>query len=90
VNGQVKAKLLDAGGKQVAGNNAEISIPAYGKCYLPTKLQLPRESGGYLLLAEFTPAGIDTNSPIISRRYIKVGKKDTYAYFEYEPKPLKY
>ena len=90
VNGQVKVKLLDAGGKQVAGNDAQISIPAYGKCYLPTKLQLPRENGGYLLLAEFKPVGIDTNLPIISRRYIKVGEKDTYAYFEYEPKPLKY
>jgi len=90
VNGQVKVKLLDAGGKQVAENNVEISIPAYGKCYVPTKLQLPQRSGGYLMLAEFTPGGIVAPLPIISRRYIKVGKKDAYTYFDYESQPLKY
>jgi hypothetical protein len=57
---------------------------------VPTELQLPRQSGGYLLLAEFKHAGINASSPAISRRYIKVGKKDTYDYFEYQPQPLKY
>jgi hypothetical protein len=90
VIGQVAVKLLDAAGKKVAENNVEISIPACGKCYVPTKLQLPKQSGGYLLLAEFKQAGIDVPSPVISRRYIKVGKKDTYDYYEYQPQPLKY
>jgi len=85
-NGAVKVKLLDPQGKLVAENNVEISIPAYDKCYKPTKIQLPKQSGGYLLLAEFT----NSSSPVISRRYIKVGRKDAYDYYEYEPKPLRF
>ena len=88
VDGKVVVKLLNADGRQVRRSFAKVSIPAYGKQYVPTKIQLPEESGGYLLLAEYTPSGHTNQSPVLSRRYIKVGRTDKYDYFEYEPKSL--
>ena len=51
---------------------------------------MPDESGGYLLLAEFIPGQGKNASPVISRRYIKVGEMDKYIFYDYKPKPLKY
>ena len=47
-------------------------------------LKLPDKEGGYLLTAEYYPAG--QSDPVISRRYIKVGGSDTaYRFFEMKP-----
>jgi hypothetical protein len=45
-------------------------------------LELPKEKGGYLLIAEYFPEGKTT--PIISRRYLKIGdsKEEKYDFYE--------
>jgi len=86
VKGTVILRMLDQNGGDVNRQILNISIPEYGKAYFPAKIKMPDAAGGYLLLAEYT---LDKNNPIISRRYINVGDKKTYSYFNYKPEQLK-
>ncbi len=91
VAGEAVVKLLDAEGHEVNRRSVGVSVPAYGKQYIPVRVQLPEKPGGYLVLVEYTPHGINQRpTPVLSRRYIKVGKADAYRFFDYEPEPLKY
>jgi hypothetical protein len=56
----------------------ETTIDPYGKKAIPYTLTMPQQADGYLLLSEYTPAG--SLEPVISRRYIKVGSDENYAY----------
>lgn len=69
--GTVRLRLLDAQGHAVLTQTQSMRIPAYGEQEAPVTLTLPKSAGGYLLLAEFTPAG--ARQPVISRRYVRVG-----------------
>jgi beta-galactosidase len=89
VKGIVTVRLLNWAGKEVARVVESVSIPPYGKQYIPTGIRLPEESGGYLVLAEYAPEN-SKSPPVLSRRTIKVGEKERYAYFDYELKPLEY
>ena len=80
--------LLDSRGREVGRQATGVSIPAYFKQYNPQTITLPRTSGGYLVLAEFTPELRLKTSPVTSRRYIKVGTEEPYSYYDYKPKPL--
>ena len=82
--GKVKVCLLDSDGNKTAENQYDVSIFPYGKTYIPASLSLPGKSGGYTLVAEFTPEG--EAQPVISRRYIKVGETGLTTPF-YELKP---
>jgi len=47
-------------------------------------VELPQQAGGYLVVAEYYPE--DKKEPVISRRYITVGKENTtYEYYEIKP-----
>jgi hypothetical protein len=91
ISGKVTVELLDSKGKQ-AGKSVThaITIPAYGKKLLPTSIKLPKQKGGYLVLAKYRPdTGDQTGkSPIISRRYINIGKLKKYHYYNFSPQPL--
>ena len=91
VAGEAVVKLLDAEGQEVNRRSVGVSVPAYGKQYTPVRVELPEKRGGYLVLVEYTPHGINQRpTPVLSRRYIKVGKADAYRFFDYPPEPLKY
>jgi hypothetical protein len=45
-------------------------------------MTLPSQSGGYVLVAEYTP---ENGKTVISRRFIKVGKSENYSYFKLDP-----
>ena len=84
VSGNIELQLLETTGKTVLHEVYKISIPALLKTYLPVSISLPEKEGGYLLLTKFTP-GIKQNvRPVLSRRYIKIGKKDVSAFYELE------
>ena len=85
VSGQLTMRLLDSRGNESRRKSFFIDIPAYGKCYLPVSLSLPEQSGGYLLLAEFSPEHRAAEAPVISRRYLKVGRKERYEFFDFDP-----
>ena len=81
--GTVTVKLVDSSGKTVAQQQRKIEIPAYQRVNIPAFLNLPEQSGGYLVLAEFVKEG--TAEILKSRRYIKVGEVGTTAFWEEKP-----
>jgi len=83
-SGDVIIKLLDNNGKEISTKSVSIEIPGYQKYYLPVSLSLPKQAGGYLLVAEFTPQ--NTKEKVISRRYIRVGNADNYTFYDYKLK----
>lgn len=44
---------------------------------IPVSVILPNEAGGYVLVTEFTP---EKGKPVISRRFIRVGKLAEYSF----------
>jgi len=82
-SGEVKIKLLDSQGDIVWSQDQKISINPFGDKNLPVVLDLPKQSGGYLLVTEFR-GKLNSVSPQISRRYIKVGEGEL-NYFSIKP-----
>ncbi len=87
IYGSVKVQLLDAAGKTIVQQTREVELKSLGRSDYPAKLKLPDQPGGYMIIASFTPAGSST--PLISRRYIRVGALDTYNYYTLRPEELK-
>ncbi len=83
VSGTVKLKLIDSSGKSVSEQTINAKLQSFLRTDIPVSLNLPEISGGYLLIAEFTP---ENGSPVISRRYIRVGKMNEYSFFNLEIK----
>ena len=82
--GRAKLRLLDPQGKEVWKATADVKIPPYGKTILPTDLTLPNETGGFVLLSEFTEEG--KQKAVLSRRYLKVGDGNAhFNFFKVEP-----
>ncbi len=78
--GKLYIELFDDTGEAVIRKQSEITIDPYGKLLIPTALKLPEKPGGYVIVAEYYPAGkID---PVISRRFIKVGESQSFKYYE--------
>ena len=76
--GKTVVKLINSKGEVVTQQELSIRIEPFYKKTVPCLIALPKESGGYLLLAEFYPEG--STQPVISRRYLKVGDSLTEKY----------
>jgi len=87
ITGKVTLKILNSQGKTVSGKVMPVTLSAYDRSAFQAEISLPKKPGGYLLLAEFTRDGADM--PVISRRYIKVGKIESYKFFDLQPGKLK-
>ncbi len=83
VSGRVKLILLDSDGIQVYANEYDIDIEAYGRENLPVCIGLPEKEGGYLVTTQYTQTGKDDIYK--SRRYIRVGAGQDYAFPEILP-----
>jgi len=83
--GKVVLKLINSKGDVVKQQEKTIQIDPSGKKTLPCMLELPNEKGGYLLTAEYYAGG--SNSPVISRRYLKIGDSPNENYSFYDMKP---
>jgi len=80
VAGKVTLKILDSDGKTVSKKSMPVTLSAFDRSSFLVEIVLPKKPGGYLLLAEFVAEG--NVSPVISRRYIKVGEVPVYKFFE--------
>ncbi len=79
--------ILNGEGKSVSKKIVPVTLSAYDRSSFTIDLSMPKQTGGYLLLAEFKP---DNNGrPVISRRFIKVGVAPGYKYFDMKPVDLK-
>ena len=83
--GKAVLKLINSEGGIAAQQDMSIRIEPFAKKTIPCIMELPKEKGGYLLVAEFYPEG--ENQPVISRRYIKIGdsQNEKYDFFEMKP-----
>ena len=80
IQGTTVVKLLDHQGKKVREKTMEVELPDNIRKNIPVNINLPEKPGGYLLVAEFTPE--NKTQPVISRRYLKIGKLKTYRFHE--------
>jgi len=80
VTGKVKVYLLDAGGKRIRSKTSDLELSPFIRSAFTSGLELPKQPGGYLVVAEFTPDG--TTKPIISRRYIRVGEGREFRFHD--------
>ncbi len=81
--GTITVKLMDSKGKIVAQQQRKIEIPAYQRVNIPAFFNVPQQTGGYLILAEFVKDG--SAEILKSRRYIKVGEIGTTSFWEERP-----
>jgi len=79
LSGSVKLKLIDNSGKSVLEQSTNVKLQSFLRTDIPVSIKLPEKSGGYLLVAEFSA---ENGLPVISRRYIRVGKMTDYTYFD--------
>lgn len=86
VNGGLIVKLLNTAGKTVSEKHRIVVLKPFNRTDIMESLSLPLKPGGYLVVAEFTPAG--TNNKIISRRYIRIGGASTYEYYNLQTAEL--
>ncbi len=79
MEGEVTLKIIDSDMKVCSNKEAfKISIAAHDKKFIASKIILPDNPGGYLLIAELK----DKSGKIqISRRYIRIGKTDQSTIF---------
>ena len=83
--GMIVLKLLNDKGETVLQQEKLIRIDPLSKNIIPSLMSLPKEKGGYLLLAAFYPDNkTGENQPIISRRYLKIGdtQDESYLFFD--------
>jgi hypothetical protein len=78
-NGVVEIRLLDSSGKEVFNDQINITLPGADKVEIAYGFQLPKIPDGYLLITEFQENGSESKK--LSRRYIKIGKKESYDFF---------
>ena len=83
--GKTVVKLINSKGDVVTQQDVLISIDPFAKTINPCLVELPKEKGGYLLVAAYYPDG--KTSPVISRRYLKIGDSKDEKYDFYEMKP---
>src|ERR1035437_6113852 len=87
IPGKVTLSILNSEGKAVSTKIISVVLSPFDRSSIPAEMSLPAKSGGYLLLAEFIADGCE--KPVISRRFIKVGKLPEYKYYEMQPVNLK-
>ena len=80
--GKVVLKLINSNGEVAAQQEMNMQIEPLAKKIQPCLIELPKKKDGYLLVAEFYPEGQTT--PVISRRYLKIGdsKDDNYNFYD--------
>jgi hypothetical protein len=79
--GKVRIRLINQTGKTSGEQEFPVTLSSYVRTNIPVSLTLPAVPGGYVLVAEFAP---EKGTPVISRRYIKVGKQEEYSFYRME------
>jgi len=80
--GLVKLRLINKTGHTVREKSLPVEMESYKRKDIPVSLILPKAPGGYVLVAEFTS---ENGTPVISRRFLKVGNPGQYSWFTYRP-----
>ncbi|MFN8255316.1 MAG: glycoside hydrolase family 2 TIM barrel-domain containing protein [Bacteroidales bacterium] len=84
--GSIQLSIYDENGIVVQNQKFDVHLAPLTRTNIPVNLKLPEKAGGYLMVSAFLPEG--ATAPIISRRYIKIGKSNKYNFFEIKPAGL--
>jgi hypothetical protein len=79
-SGALEIRLFNSKGETVFTEKIKISMPASDRKEIPYAFRLPAVEDGYLLETFFTEEG--EMEKLTSRRYIKVGNKETYHFYD--------
>jgi len=79
--GKVRIRLIDQQGKTSGEQEFQVTLASWSRTDIPVSLTLPAVPGGYVLVAEFTA---ESGTPVISRRYLKIGEQKEYQYYKME------
>ena len=82
VKGIVKVRFLNSKGESFGKKTLAVKLDSFVRTDIPVSLLLPEKSGGYVLVAEFTP---ENGTPVLSRRFLKVGQEKDYSFFQINP-----
>lgn len=82
VSGTVKLKVIDQDGKNVSEQTIPVKLQPFLRTDIPVALTLSSQTGGYVMVAEFTP---EKGLTVISRRFLKVGNAEKYNFFNINP-----
>ena len=82
-SGSLTLNLLDQSGKVVFEYRQNIKVDAFWQKTISIPVKMPAKKGGYMLISYLKEDGLD-DIPQVSRRYINIGKKNQYEYFDYE------
>jgi beta-galactosidase len=82
VTGMVHLKLINSKGKEFSKQHFPVKLEPFLRTDIPVSVVLPSETGGYVLVAEFTP---ENGLSVISRRFLKTGQSEKYSYFNIDP-----
>ncbi len=82
-SGELIFNLLDQNGKVVFEDKQRVMVDAFWQKNIPIQVKMPAKKGGYMFISYLKEDGLDDIAQV-SRRYINVGEKKKYEYFEYE------
>ncbi len=82
ISGTVNIQLIGSKGDISTRQEKQVRLEPFVRGEIPVSLTLPADPGGYVLVARFTP---ENGSPVISRRYLRVGEASAYHYYTLEP-----
>jgi hypothetical protein len=74
--------LINQKGQSTAIQDLLVNLPSYLRTDIPVSVKLPTEAGGYVIIAEFTPAN---GEKVISRRFLKIGQATSYQFYDINP-----
>ena len=82
--GIIHFKIINSKGNIVFSKTIPVKVEKFWQKLIPISIELPKESGGYMLLTELD-VNSDDNLNQVSRRYIRVGdSKAKFAEYKYQ------
>ena len=82
IKGTIKVRFINSAGESSKEQTLSVELDSFVRSDIPVSMVLPAETGGFVLVAEFTP---DNGTRVISRRFLKIGQAANYSYYNLSP-----
>ena len=82
IKGTIKVRFINSAGESSKEQTLSVELDSFVRSDIPVSMVLPAETGGFVLVAEFTP---ENGTRVISRRFLKIGQAANYSYYNLSP-----
>ncbi|MEI7526537.1 MAG: glycoside hydrolase family 2 TIM barrel-domain containing protein, partial [Mariniphaga sp.] len=82
IKGTIKVRFINSAGESSKEQTFSVELDSFVRSDIPVSMVLPAETGGFVLVAEFTP---ENGTRVISRRFLKIGQAANYSYYNLSP-----